>query len=126
TTRQNGAYCLSLGPGKTFGESANVEHKLKAGPSLCVTEQPSKAVAEASSWSDLMAKVIEFYLRGPLAKTVKPIPIERHGKLVELPKHSEHPVDGAFDSVELQFKIRADDKLTLFDFTSGDVTSSHG
>ena len=33
-----------------------------------------------------MAKVIEFYLRGPLAKKVKAIPIEQHGKLVEFPK----------------------------------------
>ena len=33
-----------------------------------------------------MAKVIEFDLRGPLAKRVKPIPIEERGKLVEFPK----------------------------------------
>ena len=39
-----------------------------------------------------MVKVIEFYLRGPLAKKVKPIPIER-----------------------------AYDKLTLIDFTSGTI-----
>jgi hypothetical protein len=35
-----------------------------------------------------MAKVIEFYLRGPLAKKVKPIPIEQRGKLVEFPKET--------------------------------------
>jgi len=33
-----------------------------------------------------MAKVIEFYLRGPLPKKVKPVPIEERGKLVEFPK----------------------------------------
>ena len=32
-----------------------------------------------------MAKVIEFYIRGPVRKKVKPVPIER-GKLVEFPK----------------------------------------
>jgi hypothetical protein len=31
-----------------------------------------------------MAKVIEFYLRGP--KKVKPVPIEQRGKLVEFPE----------------------------------------
>lgn len=35
-----------------------------------------------------MAKVIEFYVRGPLAKKVKPIPIEQRGKLVEFPKET--------------------------------------
>ena len=33
-----------------------------------------------------MAKVIEFYLRCPLARKVKPIPIEQRGKLVVFPK----------------------------------------
>ncbi len=33
-----------------------------------------------------MAKVIEFYLRGPVPKKVKPVPIEQRGKLVEFPK----------------------------------------
>jgi len=51
-----------------------------------VTEQPLNAVAEASNWSDVMAKVIEFYHRGPVRKKVKPVPIERRGKLVEFPK----------------------------------------
>jgi hypothetical protein len=51
-----------------------------------VTEQPSNAVAEARNWSDVMAKVIEFYLRGPVSKKVKPVPIQRRGKLVEFPK----------------------------------------
>ena len=51
-----------------------------------MTEQPSNAVAEASDWSDVMAKVIEFYLRGPVPKKVKPVPIEQRGKLVEFPK----------------------------------------
>ena len=51
-----------------------------------MTEQPSNAVAEASNWSDDMAKVIEFYLRNPALKKVKPIPIERRGMLVEFPK----------------------------------------
>ena len=35
-----------------------------------------------------MAKVIEFYLHGPLAKKVKPIPIAQRGKLVEFPKET--------------------------------------
>jgi hypothetical protein len=33
-----------------------------------------------------MAKVIEFYLRGPLPKKVKPVPIKQRGKIVEFPK----------------------------------------
>jgi len=33
-----------------------------------------------------MAKLIEFYLRGPAPKKVKPVPIEQRGKLVEFPK----------------------------------------
>ena len=49
-------------------------------------EQPSNAIAEASKWSDVMAKVIEFYIRGPVPKKVKPVPIEQRGKLVEFPK----------------------------------------
>ena len=35
-----------------------------------------------------MAKVIEFYLRRPLAKKVKPIPIEQRGRLIEFPKET--------------------------------------
>ena len=35
-----------------------------------------------------MAKVIEFYLRGPVPKKVKPVPIEQRGKLVEFPKEN--------------------------------------
>ena len=50
-----------------------------------MAEQPSNAVSEASDWSDVMAKVIEFYVRGPVQK-VKPIPVEQRGKLVEFPK----------------------------------------
>ena len=42
--------------------------------------------AEGSNWSDVMAKVIEFYLRGPVPKKLKPVPIEHHGKLVEFPE----------------------------------------
>ena len=38
------------------------------------------------NWSDVMAKVIEFYLRGPVPKKVKPVPIEQRGKLVEFPE----------------------------------------
>jgi len=56
-----------------------------------VTEQPSNAVAEASNWSDVMAKVIEFHLRNPAPKKVKPVPIERRGMLVEFQrKNSPH------------------------------------
>ena len=35
-----------------------------------------------------MAKVIDFYLRGPVPKKVKPVPIEQRGKLVEFPKEN--------------------------------------
>ena len=51
-----------------------------------MTGQPSNAVAEASDWSDVIAKVIEFYLRGPVPKKVKPVPIEQRGKIVEFPQ----------------------------------------
>ena len=51
-----------------------------------MTEQPSNAGAEASNWSDVMAKVIEFYLSGPAPKKVKPVPTERRGMLVDSPK----------------------------------------
>ena len=53
-----------------------------------MTDQPSDAVAEASNWCDVMAKLIEFYVRGPLAKKVNPIPIEERGKPVEFPKET--------------------------------------
>jgi len=33
-----------------------------------------------------MAKVIEFYSRGPAPKKVNPVPIEQRGQLVEFPK----------------------------------------
>ena len=33
-----------------------------------------------------MAKVIEFYIRGPVLKKVNPVPIEERGKVVEFPK----------------------------------------
>ena len=33
-----------------------------------------------------MAKVIEFYIRGPVPKKVNPVPIKQRGKLVEFPK----------------------------------------
>ena len=33
-----------------------------------------------------MAGVIEFYIRGPIPKKVKSVPIEQRGKLVEFPK----------------------------------------
>ena len=68
-----------------MGESANVKHQLK-GASLCVTERPSNAVAEASKWSEVMAKVIEFYSRGSVPKKVSPVPIEQRGQLVEFPE----------------------------------------
>jgi len=35
---------------------------------------------------DIMAKVVEFYLRGAVPKKVKPVAIEQRGKLVEFPK----------------------------------------
>jgi hypothetical protein len=33
-----------------------------------------------------MAKVVEFYFRGPVPKKVKPLPIDQRGRLVEFPK----------------------------------------
>jgi hypothetical protein len=33
-----------------------------------------------------MAKVIEFYISGPVPKKVRPVPIEQRGELVEFPK----------------------------------------
>ena len=51
-----------------------------------MAEQPSNAVSEASNWSDVMAKLIEFYLRGPVPKKMKPVPIEQRGKLLDFPK----------------------------------------
>ena len=44
--------------------------------------------SSGSNWSDVMAKVIEFYLLGPVPKKVKPVPIEQRGKLVEFPKEN--------------------------------------
>jgi hypothetical protein len=35
-----------------------------------------------------MAKVIDFYLHGPVPKKGKPVPIEQRGKLVEFPKEN--------------------------------------
>ena len=49
-------------------------------------EATFKRSAETSDWSDVMAKVIEFYLRGAVPKKVKPAPAEQRGKLVEFPK----------------------------------------
>ncbi len=51
-----------------------------------MTGQPSNAVAEATDGSDVMAKLIEFHLRGPVPKKDKPAPTEQRGKLVEFPK----------------------------------------
>ena len=45
-----------------------------------------KPMAEASDWSDVMAKVIEFHLRGPVPKKMRSVPIEQRGKLVEFPE----------------------------------------
>ena len=38
-----------------------------------------------------MAKMIEFYIRGPVQKKVNPLPIEQGGKLVEFPKQKFAP-----------------------------------
>ena len=63
-------------------------------------EQPSNAVAEASNWSDVMAKLIEFYLHGPVPKKVKPVPIEQRGKLVEFPKEKFRAQSKTEDTTE--------------------------
>ena len=51
-----------------------------------MTEQPSNAVVEERKWSDIMAKVIDFHIRGSVPKKANPVPIEERGKLVEFPK----------------------------------------
>jgi hypothetical protein len=79
---------LQTALGKALGESANVDHKLKRTVALCDGSQHSNAVAEASNWSNVMAKVIEFYICGPVPKKVKPVPIEQRGKLAEFPKEN--------------------------------------
>ena len=51
-----------------------------------------------------MAKVIEFYIRGPVPKKVSPVPIAQRGKLVEFPKEqfAAHPKTGDInDRVEV-------------------------
>ena len=47
-----------------------------------------------------MAKVIKFYLPDPLAKEVKPIPIEQRGKLVEFAKEKVAPESKNEDKTE--------------------------
>ena len=68
-----------------------------------MTGQPSNAVAEASDWSGDMAKVIEFHLRGPVPKKVKPAPTEQRGKLVRnLPVSTETESIGRYRSHPVQ------------------------
>jgi len=47
-----------------------------------------------------MAKMIEFYLRGPVPKKVKPVPIEQRGKLLEFPKEQFSAQSEAEDITE--------------------------
>ena len=52
-----------------------------------------------------MAKVIEFYIRGPVPKKVKPVPIEQRGKLIEFPKEKVAPqskTEGITESGEVR------------------------
>jgi hypothetical protein len=70
-----------------------------------VTEQSSNAVAEASKWSDVMAKVIEFYSRGPVPKKVNPVPIEQRGQLVEFPKE-EFAAHSKTDDITKRGEVR--------------------
>ena len=65
-----------------------------------MTGQPSNAVAEASDWSDVMAKLIEFHLHGPVPKKVKPAPTEQRGKLVEFPKENSAAKSKTEDNME--------------------------
>ena len=48
-----------------------------------------------------MAKVIEFYIRGPVPKKVNPVPIEQRGKLVEFPKQKVAAQSKTEDIAEL-------------------------
>ena len=48
-----------------------------------------------------MAKVIEFYIRGPVPKKVNPVPIGQRGKLVELPKENFAAQSKTEDNTEL-------------------------
>jgi hypothetical protein len=59
-----------------------------------------KRSSEASNWSDIMAKNIKFYPRGPVPKKVKPVPIEQRGKLVEFPKGKVAALSKTEDSTE--------------------------
>jgi hypothetical protein len=47
-----------------------------------------------------MAKLIEFYLHGPVPKKVKPVPIEQRGKLVEFPKEKFGALSKTEDTTE--------------------------
>ena len=47
-----------------------------------------------------MAKVIELYIRGPVPKKVKPVPIEQRGKLIEFPKEKVAAQSKTEDSTE--------------------------
>ena len=47
-----------------------------------------------------MAKVIEFYIRGPAPKKVNPVPIEERGKLVEFPKEEFAAQSKSEDTME--------------------------
>ena len=68
-----------------MGESANVVHKLKR--TVAMRDGATfKRSSGGKRLSDVLAKVIEFYLRGPVPKKVKSVPIEERGKLVEFPK----------------------------------------
>ena len=49
---------------------------------------PSNAVAEASNWSDIMAKNIKFHPRDPVPRKVKPERLKQRGKLVEFSKEN--------------------------------------
>lgn len=48
-----------------------------------------------------MAKLIEFYLHGPVPKKVKPVPIEQRGKLVEFPKEKFGAQSKTEDTTEI-------------------------
>ena len=56
------------------------------GPSYWRDGATFERSSEASNWSGVMAKVIQFYIRGSVPKKVKPVPIEQRGKLIEFPK----------------------------------------
>jgi len=75
-----------------------------------------------------MAKVIEFYGRGPVPKKVNPVPIEQRGQLVEFPKE-EFAAHSKTEDITERGEVRPSTVVSQLqiDFASrvvGDATKS--